>query len=46
MFKNLLGLVENVVKIAIAPVEIVVAAAKVVTQPVADILEDITEEIR
>lgn len=46
MLKSLFGLTEDVVKIAVAPVEIAVDAARIVTKPVADMADDITKEVK
>ena len=46
MFKSLLGLGEDVLKIATAPVEIAVDLTRTVTKPVADAAQDVVKEIK
>lgn len=43
---SLFGLIEDVARIAIAPVEIVVDMARVITKPAADVAEDISLEVK
>lgn len=46
MFKSLFGIVEDVVKIAAAPVEVVVDVTRAVTKPVAELSEEAVKEIK
>ncbi len=46
MFKSLFGVVGDVVKIAVAPVEIAAGLTRVVTKPVADLAEDAVDGVR
>jgi len=46
MFDSLLKLTGDVVKIAVAPVEIAVDTARVVTKPVADVAEEIVKGVK
>ena len=46
MFKSLIELTTDVVKVASAPVEIVADVARVVTKPVADIAGDVVKEVK
>lgn len=46
MFKSLLGLVEDVVKIAVAPVEIAIDATRIITKPVGDVAQAAAKEIK
>lgn len=46
MFKSLAGLVTDAVKVAAAPVEIAAGAARVVTKPLAEVAEEIAEDVR
>jgi hypothetical protein len=46
MFKSLLGIVEDTVKIVVAPVEIVADLTRVVTKPVADVAQAAAEEVK
>lgn len=45
MFKSLLGIVEDVAKIAIAPVKIAADLTRTVTKPVADAAEAVAKEV-
>lgn len=46
MFKSIVGLGEDVVKIVSAPVEIAVDLTRTVTKPVADAAQDAVKEIK
>ena len=46
MFKSLLNLTGDLVKIATAPVEVAADLARVVTKPVADVAEDVVDEVK
>lgn len=45
-FDDITGLVGDVVKVAIAPVEVVASVARAVTKPVAELAEDVVETVR
>ena len=45
MFGSLLGIATDLVKVAVAPVEIAADVARVITKPVADIAEEVTKEV-
>lgn len=45
LFDAAFGLVGDVAKIALAPVEIVAGVARVVTKPVAELAKEIAEEV-
>ena len=46
MFKSLLNITTDVVKIASAPVEIALDTTRAVTKPVADLCEETVKEIK
>lgn len=46
MFKSIFGVAADVVKIAVAPVEVAADLTRVVTKPVADIARDITDTVK
>lgn len=46
MFKSIFGLVGDVAKIVVAPVEMVVDVTRIVTKPVADIAEAAAHEVK
>lgn len=46
MFKSLFGLVENVVSIAAAPVEIALDVATAVIKPIAEAAQEVVEAIK
>lgn len=45
MFGSIFGLVGDVAKITIAPVELTASVARAVTKPVADIIEEVVKDI-
>lgn len=45
MFKSLIGIVEDVAKIAIAPVSIAADITRTVTKPLADAAEAVADEV-
>lgn len=46
MFKSLFGIVGDVAKIVVAPVEIALDVTRVVTKPVGDLAQEATKEIK
>jgi len=46
LVKSVVGLAENVVDIAIAPVEVVVDVTRMATKPIAEGLEELTEDVK
>ena len=46
MFKSLINLAGDVVKIVTAPVEVVADVARVVTKPLADVAETVVDEVK
>jgi len=46
MFKSLFGVVTDVVKIAVAPIEIAADATRAVTKPIADVVEETVKDIK
>lgn len=46
MFGSLIGLIGDVVKVAVAPVEIALDATRIVTKPLGDIAEAAAKEIK
>jgi len=46
MFGSLFGIVGDVVKVAIAPVEIALDVTRTVTKPIADMATDLTKEVK
>lgn len=46
MFKSLIGLVSDVAKVAVAPVEIAVDVTRAMTKPVADMATEMTKEVK
>lgn len=46
MFKSLFGVVSDVAKIAIAPIEIAADVTRAVTKPIADVAEEAVKEIK
>ncbi len=46
MFKSLFGIVEDVVKVVAAPVEIAIDVTRVVTKPIADLAEEAVQEVK
>lgn len=46
MFKSLVGLVTDVAKITVAPIEVAVDLTRVVTKPLADAAEEIASEVK
>lgn len=46
MFGSLLGLASDVVKVAVAPVDIALSTARVVTKPLADEAQKLAKEIK
>jgi hypothetical protein len=46
MFGSLLGVVTDVVKVAVAPVEIALDVTRVVTKPIADLAEEAAAEVK
>jgi hypothetical protein len=46
MFKSLLGVVTDVAKVAVAPVEIAADVTRAVTKPVAEIAEEAVKEVK
>ncbi|MEZ0147970.1 MAG: hypothetical protein AB9Q19_01420 [Candidatus Reddybacter sp.] len=46
MFKSLFGIVEDVVKVVAAPVEIAVDVARVATKPVGDLAQAAAKEVK
>lgn len=45
-FDDIAGLVGDVAKVAVAPVEIVANVARAVTKPIAEIAEEIVDEVK
>jgi len=46
MFNSLIGLVTDVAKVAVAPVEIAIDVTRCVTKPLADLAGEISEEVK
>ena len=46
MFKSLIGIVTDVAKVAVAPVEIALDVTRAATQPVAEAAEEIVKEVK
>jgi hypothetical protein len=46
MFKSLFGVLENVVTVVTAPIEIAADVAKEVTKPLADAAKEVTKEVK
>jgi len=46
MIDSLIGIATDVVKIAVAPVEIALDATRVITKPVADLAEEVAKEVK
>ncbi len=46
MFRSLLGVVSDVVKVAAAPVEVALDVTRCVTKPVADAAEAVASEVK
>ncbi len=46
MFGSLLDLTTNMTKIALAPVKVVVDVSVAVTQPLADVAEEIVDDVK
>lgn len=45
MFNSLFGLVEDVAKLVVAPVEVIAGTARVVTKPLTNLLEEVVSEV-
>jgi len=46
MFGSIFGLITDVVKVAVAPVEIMVDTVRVVTKPAADVAQDAVKAVK
>lgn len=46
MFGSLFGIVNDVVKIAVAPVEIAAGVARAVTKPIADVAQELAKDAK
>ncbi len=46
MFGSLVGIVTDVAKIAVAPIEIALDTTRVVTKPVADLTQEVVKEVK
>jgi hypothetical protein len=46
MFGSLLGVATDLVKVAVAPVEIAADVARVITKPAADLAQEVTKEVK
>lgn len=46
MFKSLIGIVSDVVTVAVAPVEIAADLTRVVTKPIAEVAKDIADDVK
>ena len=46
IFDSLIKLTEDVVTIAIAPINVTVDATRIVTKPVADLAKEVTKEVK
>lgn len=46
MFKSLFGIVGDVVKVAVAPVEVALDVTRAVTKPIGDMAADLTKEVK
>ena len=46
MFKSLLELTGDVIKIAAAPIEIVTDTVRVITKPISDVSQEIVKEVK
>lgn len=46
MFKSLLGIVEDTARIVTAPVEVALDLTSAVTKPVADLSQDVVDEVK
>lgn len=46
MFKSLIGIVTDVAKVAIAPVEVALDVTRTITKPMADVAEEVVKEVK
>jgi len=46
MFGSLFGIVEDVVKIAVAPVEIAASVVRAATKPIAEVAEELAKDVK
>ncbi len=46
MFKSIFGIVEDVVKVATAPIEIAADVTRAVTKPIADVAQEVVKDVK